>query len=80
MVVAVVAFATQRQEEVAGAQGAGIGADAGHRHRATLGSMSTATLGNRPAAWLSLLPFLAAVVVVAVLGGMAELKGHELEA
>lgn len=33
--------------------------------------MSTATLGNRPPAWLSLLPFLAAVALVAVLGGLA---------
>ena len=39
--------------------------------------MSTATLGNRPPAWLSLLPFLAAVVAVAVLGGLAASSSAE---
>ncbi|HWJ09462.1 MAG TPA: TspO/MBR family protein [Nocardioides sp.] len=39
--------------------------------------MSTATLGNRPPAWLSLLPFLAAVAAVAVLGGLAASSSGE---
>lgn len=39
--------------------------------------MSTATLGDRSPAWLSLLPFLAAVAAVAVLGGLAASSSGE---
>ena len=39
--------------------------------------MATATLGNRPPAWLSLLPFLAAVAAVAILGGLAASSSGE---